>query len=215
MESKLLAAFLRGLDAIGQDVPGVGQALLKALDDGVSIADVYHLPGWWPLIALARHHGLPSRLLDWTRRGLVAAYFAAREAAPRRDQDGELAVWALDREIFSAEATKNERELSIGIVSVPAATNPYLHAQSGVLVAFPPVGPHRPFEDIVKQLAQLHKPGRPVWLHKLLLPWAQAPRLLRLLSYEDITAATMFPGPGGIVDSIKEQGHWDECHSWV
>jgi hypothetical protein len=47
----------------------------------------------WEELFSAQHHGVPTRLLDWTYSPLVAAFFATR---PSRTDEHDRAVWRLD-----------------------------------------------------------------------------------------------------------------------
>jgi hypothetical protein len=158
---------------------------------------------FWAQMALAQHHGLPTLFLDWTRRAFVAAYFAAIAALEPEISGSHLAVWGACR-------WNTRQPLTDGwaphFYDPPAATNPNLHAQQGLFTIYP-TDSDAPLEAYYQRIFE--KTGL-YYMRRITLPHSESSKLLRLLAYEGVTGATIFPGADGVVRGMLERRLWDE-----
>ena len=205
-ELAVLKRFLEGCDKAGLVVPGYSEKLKGILDGSVdSIVDkavMWPPKDFYEVLAAAQHHGVPTRLLDWSRRSYVAAYFAGATASYEITGQPEVAIWALD--ISSRKSWQKIR-----VIDPPGGTSKNLAAQSGVftmqinsdlgLREYTKIH----LEDIDEVYAAMEFSASPP-LMKMTLPVQEVPELMSLCSKFGVSGSTLFPGYEGVAKDVQE-----------
>lgn len=142
-------------------------------------------PTEWDWLAVAQHHGLATRLLDWTGNPLVAAFFAASQQMPT-----EAVVWAFAPNHHAD--TGGDPFATTGVQLVRPGAHAARIARQGAAFTI-----HGPPDHAA---GDMDGPR-----HKLVIAAEYRPCLLAELSHYGYNHATLFPDLDGLSRFINWQ----------
>ena len=158
-------------------------------------------------LVLARHHGLPTPVLDWTTNPLVALWFALY---PHSEEASDSVVWKLGTSkttISSGTIPKTDPEDNFGKLIVPHVSSRVV-GQSSIftLHGHPSASnPFIPIEDRWDKKAQDEADRNIGWftLTKFVVPKKIKLELLAKLGCLDISPSAIYPDLDGVTREVK------------
>ncbi|EIY6411655.1 FRG domain-containing protein [Vibrio parahaemolyticus] len=210
-EVRLLEKFASYCDNVGVRIPNDSMTFRNEILSSQVQDRYYKRPELWPnpelieLMALAQHHGVPTRLLDWTRQPYVAVYFAVSSAMANHKNwkpDTKLAIWVFNTELVNLYKNVN-------IVQVPGSTSHHVSAQSGLFTVHPHSG-SRNEEFEIRGLEYEFSTLLNSPLLQLTLSVDEALNLYRLCLKAGINGATIYPSAEGAGKAVQ-----DSINAWA
>lgn len=138
----------------------------------------------WEWLAIAQHHGLPTRMMDWTQNPLVAAYFATSHH--RSKTDSAIYVISNHYQLGRAALDKSPFDLKTTTIFYSRHTTPRITAQSGLFTVH----------------SELEIPFLCEGLEKWIIKKKCRTEIEVMLSRYGIKSASLFPGLDGIAESL-------------
>lgn len=145
----------------------------------------------------AQHHGLPTRLLDWTSNPLKAMYFAVDN--PNAD-DADGVVVAFSPRAWWEKVALVKLDTDLGTF-YPELVNERVGAQEGCFTSFPL--PEDAFE--VPPLTAEAYPEAVACLDRFVVPAAAKREIRRALSRFGIHQRTIYPGLEGVARWVRSK----------
>ena len=159
----------------------------------------------WEVLAIAQHHGLPTRLLDWTYNPYVAAWFTV--GRPPRPGQGPGVVWihvpASADYVTSKERVRSPLELrrtdsNRPLVFEPRFITSRIRAQDGVFTV-------HSFNVRQQRFLPIDEYGsHRECMTKVIIPSDAFTDMADELNYVGVNAASLFPDLDGLSRKIMD-----------
>ena len=204
-EKKILKEFCQQAEGIGQSIPGAENYInAKLWVDNFPLPSRFH--GVSITSAIAQHHGIPTRLLDFTSNPLTAAFFSCYSIL-EPIVDKNLCIWAIKKESIIDKVIELSSTLKLrpSVFEVPRKNFEYLNAQEALFVQihgatnfYATYGRWPSLNRDVLTASGLQSSSM-----KITLPQSEASELYRLLTIDGCSLSSLMPTLDSIAKDVE------------